>query len=463
MLSQVSYLGCICDPDPATRSRIKSLIHEFIKGRLNIAKDKICTESKFGGLGMIDLDDFLVCIKCSWLKRLHNGNTDTYKEILAQLGCNILNFCNPEAINAASWPVLSNIWKAVCFFYKKFLSINNNWQVSPVVYNPLLVTGRGGGQFTSRFFAHNTPPISIENAIAIKVADIWHNGRLKSLDEINDVAPVQVSLVTYMRIAETVRFWDKKNMVPVDNATGTSLVQFLSKFKKGSKQFRNILNQHKVSASIKIGCKSLNNLMAALTIPVEYGAPVPVPVPGRLAESTIFKNKILECWNLKFLSNRHRDFLYKYVSNRLSLNNRLAHFNDQVNAGCTFCTLEGRRPVPVETAGHLFFDCPSTNNLLARADSEFWPEFNLNPEKRKSLWLGLITCFLNDTGSCNIFVQITVGTVQFFVWECKIKKQKPSWATCSDFTVELLKYMCLTNNFFHGEKTKSNCALSRRW
>jgi hypothetical protein len=183
------------------------------------------------------------------------------------------------------------------------------------------------------FFAHNTPPITIENAIVIKVADIWHNGRLKSLDEINDMAPVQVSLVTYMRIAETVRFWDKKNMVPVDNVTGTSLVQFLSKFKKGSKHFRNVLKQHRVTAIVKIGCKALNSLMAALTIPVEYGAPVPVPVPGRQAETTIFRNKILE-------------------------------------------------------------------------------------------------------SSC---------------------------ATCSDFTVELLKYMCLTNNFFHEEKIKSNCALSRRW
>jgi hypothetical protein len=83
------------------------------------------------------------------------------------------------------------------FFLQKFVSINNNWQVAPVVYNPLLVTGRGGGgQFTKMFFAHNTPPITLENASVIKVADIWHNGRLKSLDEINDLAPVQVSLVT---------------------------------------------------------------------------------------------------------------------------------------------------------------------------------------------------------------------------------------------------------------------------
>jgi hypothetical protein len=258
-------------------------------------------------------------------------------------------------------------------------------------------------------------------------------------------------------------------MVPVENVTGTSLVKLLSKFKKGSKQFRNVLKYHKLTASVKIGHKALNSLMAALTLPVEHGVPVPdqgaplpipVPVPAQQTETAIFRNKILECWNLKFLSNRHRDFLYKYVSNRLSLNNRLAHFNDRVNAGCTFCTLEGRLPVLVETVCHLFFDCPSTNNLLLRADSEFWPDFNLSLEKRKSLWLGLMTCFLSNNGSCNTFIQITVGTVQFFVWECKIKKQKPSWATCSDFTIE---YMCLTNNFFHGEKIKSNCALSRQW
>jgi hypothetical protein len=295
----------------------------------------------------------------------------------------------------------------------------------------------------------DTPPITLDTAVVIKVIDIWHNGRLKSLDEINEHLQVQISLVTYMRIAETVRFWDKKNMVPVDNVTGTTLVDFLSKFKKGSKQFRNVLKYYKLSMSEKIGRKSFNSLMNALTMPVEREAPVPVPgapVPAPVpllqqVETATFKNKILECWNLKFLSNRHRDFLYKYVSNRLSLNNRLAHFNDRVNAGYTFCLLEGRLPVPVETACHLFFDCPSTNSLLLRADSEFWPEFNLSLENRKSLWLGLMACFLSINGSCNIFIQITVCTVQFFVWECKIKKQKPSWAACSDFTVELLKYV----------------------
>jgi hypothetical protein len=112
---------------------------------------------------------------------------------------------------------------------------------------------------------------------------------------------------------------------------------------------------------------------------------------------------------------------------------------------------------------HLFFDCPSAESLHRFADRNFWPEFTLNEENSKRLWLSFMSSVTNNNGNYNTFVQMTACTVQFFIWECKLKKTKPSWAACNDFTVEILKNMCQNSRFLNGERIKSNCALSRRW
>jgi hypothetical protein len=153
MLAQVSYVGCFCDPDPDVLKRIKILIEEFIKGRLGLAKDKMYISPKYGGIGMIDLDDFLVSIKCGWLKRIHNGVNDTYKEIFRSLGCFNLSYFNINAVDKNTWPILSQIWGSVCKFVKAFVSSNNNWKAAPVLYHPLLVTGRGGAVYRGLLLA----------------------------------------------------------------------------------------------------------------------------------------------------------------------------------------------------------------------------------------------------------------------------------------------------------------------
>jgi G:T-mismatch repair DNA endonuclease (very short patch repair protein) len=58
------------------------------------------------------------------------------------------------------------------------------------------------------------------------------------------------------------------------------------------------------------------------------------------------------------------------------------------------------------------------------ADRQFWPEYILSPECKKNFWLGLQTSNIGNTGTVNHFMQIVAGTVQFYVWECKIKKTK---------------------------------------
>ena len=59
LLSQISYLGCIITPAPETLKNLKKKIEKFITGRLNIAKDRIYKQTSLGGLGMIDIEEFI--------------------------------------------------------------------------------------------------------------------------------------------------------------------------------------------------------------------------------------------------------------------------------------------------------------------------------------------------------------------------------------------------------------------
>jgi hypothetical protein len=67
MLSQVGYFGSIVMPDPEQLKRLTQAINNFIKGNLNLSKDDICLNVDRGGLGMIDVEEFLCGLQCSWI------------------------------------------------------------------------------------------------------------------------------------------------------------------------------------------------------------------------------------------------------------------------------------------------------------------------------------------------------------------------------------------------------------
>jgi hypothetical protein len=171
------------------------------------------------------------------------------------------------------------------------------------------------------------------------------------------------------------------------------------------------------------------------------------------------RNSFLDLWNHHFLQNRQRDFMFKYVHNLLGVNARVANFNNYVNASCTPCTLEGRIPAQRETFAHLFYECSVTDKIRLKCDDLWWPGRNVTEDKRRDFWLAL-----NHTlplGKCNKFLQIATFTVQFYIWECKLKKQHLSWDACKKFTLELLKGFCKISVKFNEEKNSINLPICR--
>ena len=84
ILSQISYLGSIITPtDEAIRS-LRGMIDKFIIGRLNIAKDRICRPHSLGGLGMIDIAEFIVAQQVTWFKRAHTSPLVTIGDVISK-------------------------------------------------------------------------------------------------------------------------------------------------------------------------------------------------------------------------------------------------------------------------------------------------------------------------------------------------------------------------------------------
>jgi hypothetical protein len=245
-------------------------------------------------------------------------------------------------------------------------------------------------------------------------------------------------------------FGRKKTLNSLTNDNQSKTVSdFLNGVKKGSKPFRAILNAKVKPKMEKHAAKVLNNFLTCCGL-----------ADVRLAEKS---KHLLDWWCHQFMPNRMRDFLFKFISNTLSVNARLANYMEHADAGCTFCKMEGPLPVTRETFVHLFHECPITAKIHSKVLEQYCPELILNNEaEKKSLWLlGLLT---PANRQFNLYLQILIGTVNFYVWECKIKKCKLSWNSCDTFCKEKVGAMMkissklehskrvLINSFFRGER-----------
>jgi zinc-binding in reverse transcriptase len=273
----------------------------------------------------------------------------------------------------------------------------------------------------------------------------WGGGGLKSLDSINTNLPVQLSLATYLRLSQSTTYWDRKTLNK-EGGIGLSrtLHSFLASFKKGSKPFRNIFYLLSEPLAEKVRDRILRNYEKVTGSNQE------------LEENCV--SKFLSWWNNNFLKNRVREFLYKFTHNLLSVNSRLAHYGTNVNESCTFCVMKGALPVQRETFLHLFMDCPTVRELHDKLSDEFWPGLERDdPHARKGLWL-----FGIDPNGFNLIVQTTVGAIQHYIWECKIKRHPMSHDSARTFVLEHLCDYARTSNKFKNSLFNEVYPICRR-
>ncbi len=128
MLSQIGYLGCIITPSDQQLRRLQEMLDNFCLGSLRIAKKRLYLPACEGGLGLINLRDFVISLQCSWIKRVtqHWGDNWRY-DVKAKCFGNPL-IAGADTFSVRDNPILSNICSSFGIFKSEFINIEDNYK-----------------------------------------------------------------------------------------------------------------------------------------------------------------------------------------------------------------------------------------------------------------------------------------------------------------------------------------------
>jgi hypothetical protein len=442
MLSKLSYLGCILNPDPDQLLEINNIITSFVKGKMNVAHEKIMAPVEIGGLGMINLNDFLKCIKLAWIKRAKSID-DNWATAVVNIGLDKPDFYSNQNPDAIKQPIINNIYTAFCEFRSSAVLYKKNILLSPVVDNPVLIE-----KGVESIKINDVPVHLLDRFRELTFSDLIVNGspftRARIAAEFNGL-PEEVQERIYKSLRFVTRFLRADlDPDPVDPPKKVSDIIF--KNKKGSKTFRKYLTAR------VFGEKILNNSSLKKFFE-SVGLPAPDPASAR---------RINCYWKTSFFPNKFKEFLFKLYNNQIGLNSRIAHFNRLVNPECTFCLKRKLLPAQRETLKHLFIDCPEVTPVFCNFFSSINAiTGNIDDDEKINLWMcgGFNTKNGNDNTILNIVSKLSL----FYIWENKLKKSFLSTASYYTFIREYMLLFCNLNTNLNICMTNASLIIRRCW
>ncbi len=138
-------------------------------------------------------------------------------------------------------------------------------------------------------------------------------------------------------------------------------------------------------------------------------------------------------WNLSFLSKEVREFIFKERNNCLPLNNRAAHFVQNLSDKCSFCRIINPGTNTRENFSQLFFDCPISNLVLnGFIRLSGIRVLGNDPNIRNIYWNGIIQNSLNKE------LLLLFELFRYCVWKSKIRRTVPRARTILYFLTNIL-------------------------
>ena len=163
--------------------------------------------------------------------------------------------------------------------------------------------------------------------------------------------------------------------------------------------------------------------------------PVCEESPSKTTDSVIpliLSKRLNELRTKNIFDSWQKTFIFKLHNNALTYNHVIAHFAENIEPYCTFCMLTRNNVLERDTALHVFFSCPTSENLNARLFSFV---FGQNKDVRRSEAFG----FFNEENADDNFILFVVTKIlQKYIWDCKLRKTLPLFDDLKNIvTVEL--------------------------
>jgi hypothetical protein len=391
-------------------------IEKFIRGKLQIGKNKLYESVKNGGLGMFRINDFLESQCCSWVRRAVSMDEMWKRELFKNSSSNIFNL-RKSFFDEQKNPILYYIARCFEKFTFKFTPINENFRKCYIFENPTLKFDANHQNYLSKAFFGEDIYVRYKRQIHCLTVDSLLNqdNSIKSKDEFEHQTGIFVNVQKYLKLCGLVRTANvtfSKNTVLEKKSD--SIQNFCMRIRRGSKKFRNILEGPLV-LSISTNTKKFSDLIDCVIN----------------LDSSV---KLNSMWTKNFLDNSTRTFLFKLQNNLLGLNSRVAHFVRQHSPLCTFCSLMRSPEDHPESTRHLFFDCTYTENVLL----PFYSWILRTPVE-----LGIKDFFVGFSFECsnkNLVMDLINIITKKYIWDCKLRFNIPN--------IDDLKAMFIKNYSF---------------
>jgi hypothetical protein len=194
LYSQINYLGCFLPITDNMLNTYINIIHNFVSGKLNIAKNRFSKDIEMGGLGLFDLKNFLDAQKIAWVKR--SRTLDDWWKISLYSKCygTVFNI-RSNNINACSLPCLHNIVTGYENFMFNLTKKNENFRDAYIYRNNALTLGLWDNRvlselnFTGDFF--NNHGYKIKN---LRISDLFVDSNFVGLNVFRNNTGIPVSL-----------------------------------------------------------------------------------------------------------------------------------------------------------------------------------------------------------------------------------------------------------------------------
>jgi hypothetical protein len=117
------------------------------------------------------------------------------------------------------------------------------------------------------------------------------------------------------------------------------------------------------------------------------------------------------------------------------------------------------RPIQSESFLHVFFHCPHSSKYRDIVEKKLFPELsNATEPDRKKFWM---TAILPGMNKNNPFLSAIVSLTNFYIWECKLRKECSPVGVMYENVLEGIKKALKMSSFLRTERDKSNFFVCR--
>jgi len=421
LIPQLNFIASILTPSVDFLTIVENEIEKFITKGLNIARERLYSKVSEGGLGLFNLKNFVIALQVSWIKRASLNTNDNWKVTLNELlGGNVLNLTTAN-LNPPLGTALQNIVSSFLELKKKYRLFGNNFLNETIFKSDIFGAGRGNAApFDELFFGDELMAAHGPLIRSLKMGDLIVNGSFIDVDNFEHLIGFRCTRArhtaiknAYVRVMKT---WGDSRSEP------TTIEEFFGKIKRGSKNFRKVL-EFVAEKDVKINQSRALKTYSKIT-------------ESQFTTELRAKNTIKQ-WNVFSFPNRLKVFVFKYYTNILGTGNRIQHFVRDAEPSCIFCVKNLLLPAPIETFTHVFFDCPIVNKIVG----QFFNKYITVPLDRTKFFTGEFS----DKERENNGISIVLDCFRYTIWQMRLLKNRLSFFTVELEINELLGTLTSTN------------------